>query len=73
MDFTRAEFDLIEVLSSYPGQVFDKELLYEKAWGYEKEGDSHLVTEMISRIRRKLKNIQIKYILKPFGGMDING
>lgn len=39
LDFTRAEFDLIEVLSSYPGQVFDKELLYEKAWGYEKEGD----------------------------------
>lgn len=30
LDFTRAEFDLIEVLSSYPGQVFDKELLYEK-------------------------------------------
>lgn len=29
LDFTRAEFDLIEVLSSYPGQVFDKELLYE--------------------------------------------
>lgn len=55
IETTRAEFDIIEVLSSYPGQVFDKELLYEKAWGYEKEGDSHLVTEMISRVRRKLK------------------
>ena len=55
LDITKAEFDIIEVLSSYPGQVFDKELLYEKAWGYEKDGDSHLVTEMISRIRKKLK------------------
>ncbi|MCB6950240.1 response regulator transcription factor [bacterium] len=68
LDFTRAEFDLIEVLSSYPGQVFDKELLYEKAWGYEKEGDSHLVTEMISRIRKKLKKITNKVYIETVWG-----
>lgn len=68
LDFTRAEFDLIEVLSSYPGQVFDKELLYEKAWGYEKEGDSHLVTEMISRIRRKLKKYTNKVYIETVWG-----
>lgn len=55
IDITRTEFDILEVLSSHPGQVFDKEMLYVKAWGYDKEGDSHLVTEMISRIRKKLK------------------
>lgn len=68
LDFTRAEFELIEVLSSYPGQVFDKELLYEKAWGYEKEGDSHLVTEMISRIRKKLKKITNKVYIETVWG-----
>ena len=68
LDFTRAEFDLIEVLSSYPGQVFDKELLYEKAWGYEKEGDSHLVTEMISRIRKKLTKITNKVYIETIWG-----
>lgn len=68
LDFTRAEFDLIEVLSSYPGQVFDKELLYEKAWGYEKEGDSHLVTEMISRIRKKFKKITNKVYIETVWG-----
>lgn len=68
LDFTRAEFDLIEVLSRYPGQVFDKELLYEKAWGYEKEGDSHLVTEMISRIRKKLKKITNKVYIETVWG-----
>lgn len=68
LDITRAEFDLIEVLSSYPGQVFDKELLYEKAWGYEKEGDSHLVTEMISRIRKKIKKVTNKGYIETVWG-----
>lgn len=68
IDITKAEFDLIEVLSSYPGQVFDKELLYEKAWGYEKEGDSHLVTEMISRIRKKLKKYTNKNYIETVWG-----
>lgn len=68
LDITKAEFDIIEVLSSYPGQVFDKELLYEKAWGYEKESDSHSVTEMISRIRRKLKQCtDVNYIETVWG------
>lgn len=68
IDITKAEFDIIEVLSSYPGQVFDKELLYEKAWGYEKESDSHSVTELISRIRRKLKkHTDLNYIETVWG------
>ena len=68
IDITKAEFDIIEVLSCYPGQVFDKELLYEKAWGYDKEGDSHLVTEMISRIRRKLKRYTNKSYIETVWG-----
>ncbi len=73
LDITKAEFDIIEVLSSYPGQVFDKELLYEKAWGYDKEGDSHLVTEMISRIRRKLKKYTDRNYIETVWDMGTNG
>lgn len=68
IEITKAEFDIIEVLSSYPGQVFDKELLYEKAWGYEKEGDSHLVTEIVSRIRKKLKKYTNKNYIETVWG-----
>lgn len=31
---TKSEFDIIELLSSYPGQIFDREQIYEKLWGW---------------------------------------
>ena len=35
--------------------VFDKERIYEKIGGYDAEGDSRVVTELIRRIRKKMK------------------
>ncbi|MCM1568541.1 MAG: winged helix-turn-helix domain-containing protein [Roseburia sp.] len=37
-----------------PGQVFDKERIYEKVCGYDAEGNHRVVTEMILHIRKKL-------------------
>lgn len=51
---TKTEFDIVELLSQHPGQVFDKERIYERIWGYEKEGDSGVIAEHIRRIRSKL-------------------
>lgn len=51
---TRSEYDIIEFLSMNAGQVFDKERIYEKVYGYEAEGDSRGITELIRRIRKKL-------------------
>lgn len=50
----KKEFDIVELLSSNPGQVFDKERIYEKIWGYDSEGDSSVVAEHIRRIRTKI-------------------
>ncbi len=50
----KKEFDIVELLSSNSGQVFDKERIYEKIWGYESEGDSSVVAEHIHRIRTKI-------------------
>lgn len=50
----KKEFDIVELLSSNPGQVFDKERIYEKIWGYDSEGDSVVVAEYIRRIRAKI-------------------
>lgn len=51
---TKTEFDIVELLSQNPGQVFDKERIYERIWGYDSEGDSSVVAEHIRRIRAKL-------------------
>lgn len=54
LEFTRTEYEILEFLSLHPGQVFDKERIYEKVCGYDAEGDSRVVTELIRRIRKKL-------------------
>ncbi len=50
----KKEFDIVELLSQNPGQVFDRERIYEHVWGYDSEGDSSAVTEHIRRIRSKI-------------------
>lgn len=50
----KKEFDIVELLSQNPGQIFDKERIYERIWGYDSEGDSSVVAEHIRRIRTKI-------------------
>jgi len=50
----KKEFEIVELLSTHPSQVFDRERIYEAIWGYEGEGDSAVVAEHIRRIRAKL-------------------
>lgn len=49
----KKEFDIVELLSMHPSQVFDRERIYESVWGYEGEGDSAVVAEHIRRVRAK--------------------
>lgn len=53
---TKKEFDIIEFLAINCGQVFSKEQIYEKIWGYDAEGDSASVAEHVKKIRQKLQN-----------------
>ena len=50
----KKEFDIVELLSQNTGQVFDKERIYERVWGYDSEGDSSVVAEHIRRVRAKI-------------------
>ena len=50
----KKEFDIVELLSQNPGQIFDKERIYERIWDYDSEGDSSVVAEHIRRIRSKI-------------------
>lgn len=54
IDFARKEYEIIELLSLHSGQVFSRERIYERIWGYDAEGDDSAVTEHIKRIRQKL-------------------
>ncbi len=55
--FSKREFELIEFLITNANQVFDRERIYERVWGYEAEGDSGVVKEHIRKIRSKLHTI----------------
>lgn len=62
VSLAKKEFDIVELLSQNPGQVFDKERIYEKLWGYDSDGDSSVIAEHIRRIRVKLS----AYTEKPY-------
>ena len=54
VSFSRREFDILELLTLNPGQVFDRERIYEAVWGIDGEGNSDTVMEHIRKIRAKL-------------------
>lgn len=68
IELTKSEFDIVELLSKYPGQVFDREMIYEKLWGFDKNGDSKIITELIRRIRNKIKKYTEKEYIETVWG-----
>lgn len=54
ISLAKKEYQIIELLAVNAGQVYDKERIYERIWGYDAEGDSAVVAEHIRRIRAKL-------------------
>lgn len=54
IEVSKKEFDLIEFLLTNAGQVFDRERIYERIWGYDAEGNADVIKEHIRKIRAKL-------------------
>jgi two-component system, OmpR family, response regulator MtrA len=52
---TRTEFDVLAELARRPGQVFTREVLLERVWGYDFLGDSRLVDVAVGRLRAKVE------------------
>lgn len=68
LELTKAEYRIIKLLSMNPGIVFDKERIYEKVCGYDAEGDSRVITELVRRIRNKLSELtETEYIETVWG------
>lgn len=66
---TKTEFDILEYLCMNRGQVFGKERIYEKLWGYDCEGDSNIITEHIRRIRLKIAKFTDKSMIETVWGV----
>ncbi|MDN4606312.1 response regulator transcription factor [Sporosarcina highlanderae] len=48
------EFELLSVLASKPNHVFERDLLIERVWGFDYEGDEQTLNVHIKRLREKL-------------------
>lgn len=57
IEVSKKEFDLIEFLLTNAGQVFDRERIYERIWGYDAEGSADVIKEHIRKIRAKLHEV----------------
>ena len=66
--FSKKEFDIIEFLSLNAGQVFGRERIYERLWGYDAEGSSDILKEHIRRIRTKLAKATSKNYIETVWG-----
>ncbi|HST06366.1 MAG TPA: response regulator transcription factor [Chloroflexia bacterium] len=48
------EFDLLAFLAAHPGQVFSRDVLLDRVWGYDYVGSSRTVDVHVSWLRSKL-------------------
>lgn len=52
---TKHEYAVVEFLALHPGQIFSREQIYERVWGYEAEGNADVVAEHLRKARAKIK------------------
>ena len=55
ISLTPLEFDLLVILARKPQQVFSREVLLEKVWGYQYKADTRLVNVHVQRLRAKVE------------------
>ena len=69
IDLSVKEFDLLLFLMNNIDQVFSREALLERVWGYDFAGDTRTVDVHIQRLRKKLgdDHTNSKYIHTVFG------
>lgn len=55
IDLTKIEFELLKLFLSNPRQVLSREVLMERVWGYDFEGDSNVLETYVKQLRQKLE------------------
>jgi two-component system, OmpR family, response regulator ResD len=55
VDLTAREFDLLHFLARHPGQVFNRDQLMDRVWGFPFYSDTTTVTVHVRRLRAKIE------------------
>ncbi len=69
LDLTRREFELLQLLADSPGQVLEREAIYQRVWGYAMAHGDRSVDVFIRKLRQKLEKLSPSwsYIHTHFG------
>lgn len=55
LELTAQEFSLLELFMRHPRQVLKRDLIYERVWGYDFEGESNVLEVYVRYLRSKLE------------------
>jgi len=66
---TPKEVEILHMLTSNVGQVFSREQILSRVWGYDYFGDTRTVDAHIKRIRQKLPQDNVPWALKTVYGV----
>ena len=66
---TPKEIEILHMLAANPGQVFTREQLLSKVWGYDFAGETLTVDTHIKRIRAKLDSTGLGWSIKTIYGV----
>jgi len=50
------EFSLLELFMRHPRQVLQRDMIYERVWGYDFQGESNVIEVYVSYLRSKLES-----------------
>ncbi|MDW4154269.1 response regulator transcription factor [Staphylococcus saprophyticus] len=69
MNLPNKEFQLLFLLASNSRQVFNRDALIEKIWGFDYEGDERTVDVHIKRLRKRLEKIDASVTIHTVRGL----
>lgn len=63
IELTAKEFDLLNYLLSHPRQVYTRDQILERVWGYDFGGDSNIIEVYVRYLRLKLEENNEKRLI----------
>jgi DNA-binding response OmpR family regulator len=69
IELTAKEFDLLDYLLSHPRQVYTRDQILERVWGYDFGGDSNIIEVYVRYLRLKLEENNEKRLIHTVRGV----
>ena len=62
IELSAKEFDLLYLLAATPGQVFTRDTILERIWGWDYDGTTRTIDNFVASLRKKIGGRASKYI-----------